>query len=250
MLEGGKPATAEVVKHIDRCLSCLSCMTTCPFGRELHASGRPCARLYRGDLSAALARPTLRSLPAHILPYPNRFRSRSPQPCSQSRSRTRLGRCRLFGARLTPWSNSRRAGFPDARPSTAAGDFKPEGARRGRVAHSLRLRPAGPQTRLQRSRGPAPQPPRGRGRPGRGEGCCGALVHHMGRESEGLAFARRNIDAVDCRDGRGGARRDRDHRVGMRHHHQGLWIHVPGGCRPTRKKPRASPPSPGTSPNT
>src|SRR4029453_7456128 len=32
MLEGGKPATKEVVKHIDRCLSCLSCMTTCPSG--------------------------------------------------------------------------------------------------------------------------------------------------------------------------------------------------------------------------
>ena len=32
MLETGKPATAEVVKHIDRCLSCLSCMTTCPSG--------------------------------------------------------------------------------------------------------------------------------------------------------------------------------------------------------------------------
>jgi glycolate oxidase iron-sulfur subunit len=32
MLESGKPPTAEVVKHIDRCLSCLSCMTTCPSG--------------------------------------------------------------------------------------------------------------------------------------------------------------------------------------------------------------------------
>src|ERR1700733_9262860 len=32
MLEGGKPASATVVKHIDRCLSCLSCMTTCPSG--------------------------------------------------------------------------------------------------------------------------------------------------------------------------------------------------------------------------
>src|SRR3989337_1907513 len=30
MLENNKPATAEVAKHIDRCLSCLSCMTTCP----------------------------------------------------------------------------------------------------------------------------------------------------------------------------------------------------------------------------
>ena len=32
MLENGRPATAEVVTHIDRCLSCLACMTTCPSG--------------------------------------------------------------------------------------------------------------------------------------------------------------------------------------------------------------------------
>src|ERR687885_2829884 len=32
MLEGQKPASDEVVLHIDRCLSCLSCMTTCPSG--------------------------------------------------------------------------------------------------------------------------------------------------------------------------------------------------------------------------
>ena len=32
MLEQNRPATREVVKHIDRCLSCLSCMTTCPSG--------------------------------------------------------------------------------------------------------------------------------------------------------------------------------------------------------------------------
>ncbi len=32
MLENDKPATALVAKHIDRCLSCLSCMTTCPSG--------------------------------------------------------------------------------------------------------------------------------------------------------------------------------------------------------------------------
>src|SRR6202165_5711929 len=32
MLENGRPATQEVVKHIDRCLSCLACVTTCPAG--------------------------------------------------------------------------------------------------------------------------------------------------------------------------------------------------------------------------
>ena len=32
MLEGGRPANKEIVTHVDRCLSCLSCMTTCPSG--------------------------------------------------------------------------------------------------------------------------------------------------------------------------------------------------------------------------
>ena len=32
MLENDRPATPDVVRHIDRCLSCLSCMTTCPSG--------------------------------------------------------------------------------------------------------------------------------------------------------------------------------------------------------------------------
>ena len=32
MLEKNRPPTQEVVKHIDRCLSCLACMTTCPSG--------------------------------------------------------------------------------------------------------------------------------------------------------------------------------------------------------------------------
>src|SRR5246127_4723773 len=32
MLEKDRPATSDVVKHIDRCLSCLACMTTCPSG--------------------------------------------------------------------------------------------------------------------------------------------------------------------------------------------------------------------------
>src|SRR5213595_833126 len=32
MLERGGPVAAETVKHIDRCLSCLACMTTCPSG--------------------------------------------------------------------------------------------------------------------------------------------------------------------------------------------------------------------------
>src|SRR6476659_4118789 len=56
MLENNRPATTEVVKHIDRCLSCLACMTTCPSGVHfMHL--RPCPRAYRGDLPPALDRP-------------------------------------------------------------------------------------------------------------------------------------------------------------------------------------------------
>jgi len=32
MIEKNKPANEKIVKHIDRCLSCYSCMTTCPSG--------------------------------------------------------------------------------------------------------------------------------------------------------------------------------------------------------------------------
>ena len=32
MLENNKPANEKIVKHIDRCLSCYACMTTCPSG--------------------------------------------------------------------------------------------------------------------------------------------------------------------------------------------------------------------------
>ena len=74
MLEGGKPATAEVVKHVDRCLSCLSCMTTCPSGvHYMHLIDH--ARMH---VEQTYERPfgdrLIRNLLAAILPYPNRFR--------------------------------------------------------------------------------------------------------------------------------------------------------------------------------
>src|SRR5215204_5895366 len=74
MLESGKPATPEVVKHIDRCLSCLSCMTTCPSGvHYMHLVDH--ARRY---IEATYRRPWhdrfLRAILANVLPYPNRFR--------------------------------------------------------------------------------------------------------------------------------------------------------------------------------
>ncbi|MBV9064865.1 MAG: 4Fe-4S dicluster domain-containing protein, partial [Methylobacteriaceae bacterium] len=74
MLEKGKPATKEIVKHIDRCLSCLSCMTTCPSGvhyMHLVDHGRAyIEKTYARDLRDRF----VRALLAHVLPYRGRFR--------------------------------------------------------------------------------------------------------------------------------------------------------------------------------
>ena len=56
MLENDAPATPEVVKHIDRCLSCLVLHDDLPLGRQLHAPCRSRPAPYREDLSAAVVR--------------------------------------------------------------------------------------------------------------------------------------------------------------------------------------------------
>src|SRR6201981_1734816 len=74
MLEHDAPATAEVVTHVDRCLSCLSCMTTCPSGvNYMHLVDHARAHIeetYRRPLSERL----VRMLIAAVLPHRGRFR--------------------------------------------------------------------------------------------------------------------------------------------------------------------------------
>src|SRR5689334_7912474 len=74
MLEAGRPATPDVVTHIDRCLSCLSCMTTCPSGvHYMHLVDH--ARSY---IEQTYRRPlfdrVLRAMLATVLPRPALFR--------------------------------------------------------------------------------------------------------------------------------------------------------------------------------
>src|SRR5438094_2772588 len=74
MLEHDRPATAEVTTHIDRCLSCLACMTTCPSGvHYMHLVDHARAHIettYRRPLFDRM----LRAMLAAVLPYPARFR--------------------------------------------------------------------------------------------------------------------------------------------------------------------------------
>ncbi len=74
MLESGRPATAEVVKHVDRCLSCLSCMTTCPSGvnyMHLVDHGR---RYIEETYTRPWHERLLRAVLIRVLPRPRRFR--------------------------------------------------------------------------------------------------------------------------------------------------------------------------------
>ena len=75
MLENGRPADERVVTHIDRCLSCLACMTTCPSGvNYMHLVDH--ARIH---IEKTYKRPLLdrlmRAMLAAVLPYPGRFRA-------------------------------------------------------------------------------------------------------------------------------------------------------------------------------
>ena len=74
MLEGEKPASASLVKHIDRCLSCLSCMTTCPSGvHYMHLVDHARSHIQK-TYKRPLGERMLRSLLATLLPRPGLFR--------------------------------------------------------------------------------------------------------------------------------------------------------------------------------
>src|SRR3954468_23365003 len=75
MLETGRPADEKTVKHIDRCLSCLACMTTCPSGvHYMHLVDHARVHIERTYRRPFLDR-ALRSVLAWVLPHPARFRA-------------------------------------------------------------------------------------------------------------------------------------------------------------------------------
>ena len=75
MLENGRPADAEIVTHIDRCLSCLACMTTCPSGvNYMHLVDHARAHIEKTYKRPPLDR-LIRAMLAWVLPHPRRFRA-------------------------------------------------------------------------------------------------------------------------------------------------------------------------------
>ena len=201
MLERNQPATAEVTRHVDRCLSCLACMTTCPSGvHYMHLVDHARAhiqRTYRRPLRDLLVRGML----AKLMPYPERFRlalwaSLLAKPLAPAMAVLGLKRLAAM-LRLAPWRWPGRPLAPQTFPAAAAH----RGLRRARVAllagcvNDL-LEPdinAAAIAVLTRQGIEVVVPA--------GLGCCGSLVHHMGREDEALAQARAAIDAFLAIDG-------------------------------------------------
>lgn len=194
MLENGRPADANVVTHIDRCLSCLACATTCPSGVDyMHLIDH--ARAY---IEQTYKRPLkdrmIRNVLAAVLPYPGRFRL-ALRLAGLGRPLKglfrRAGGLEPFAAMLDLAPRTVPAPSPFARP----GVFPAEKPRRGRVAILTGcaqpvLAPGinAAAIRLLTRLGVEVVVPKG-------EVCCGSLVHHMGREEQALANARANVDA-------------------------------------------------------
>ena len=196
MLENGRPADEEVVTHIDRCLSCLSCMTTCPSGVNYmhlvdHArsiSRRPT----RGPLHDRLLRPLL----AHVLPYPNRFRLALAAALLGGRLRGCWSGCRCSAPACGDARSGARRGPAPRSALDAAGTFEAgSGERRGRVAILTGCAQPVLKPGDQRGDDPASDPARRRGRGAGGRGLLRRARPSMGREEQALAFARRNVDA-------------------------------------------------------
>ncbi len=195
MLESGRPATEEVVRHLDRCLSCLSCMTTCPSGvHYMHLID-----LARTHVEQTYRRPwherALRALLMAVLPHPGRFRlaligARLGQPFAGLLA----GEGPLF-KRMRAMLAMAPGRLPAAGMRDGPGVHEAAGARRFRVAllagcAQRVLNPAinAATIRLLTRMGGEVVVPAD-------AGCCGALTHHMGAHDQAMASARANIAA-------------------------------------------------------
>jgi glycolate oxidase iron-sulfur subunit len=200
MLESGRPATELVARHIDRCLSCLSCMTTCPSGvHYMHLVDHA-----RTHIEQTYRRPwherLLRAVLVTLLPRPRLFRA----------GLLAGGALRPLLSRIIPATGplARRlramlallpAHLPPPSAAETARVYPAQGPRRARVAllagcAQQVIAPAINQatirllTRLDVGVVVA-----------QGAGCCGAVTQHMGRHAAAMTAARANIEAW-CRE--------------------------------------------------
>ena len=190
MLESGRKPDKKTVTHIDRCLSCLACMTTCPSGvHYMHLVDH--ARSYIEDkYKRPLDERFLRWSLSKILPYPTRFRvalimAKLAKPFSWL----------IPDIRLKAMIDMVPKKIPGISLNDDPQSFLPDGTKKMRVA----LMTGCAQRALDTDINDATI--RVLKRFGcevvisAGQGCCGSLSHHMGKKGDAQAAAIRNIDA-------------------------------------------------------
>ncbi len=198
MLESGTAPSARVVTHIDRCLSCLGCMTTCPSGvNYMHLVDHARVRIEE-SFARPWAERLLRALLALVLPRPGAFRlallaAHAARPL-----------VRFLPGRLAAAAALAPARVPNPSPVDRPQVFPARGPRRLRVA----LLSGCAQQVLSPEINEATV--RVLTRHGcevvvaKGAGCCGALVHHMGRAGPARRAAIGNVAAWTRELDRGG----------------------------------------------
>src|ERR1700730_6088940 len=189
MLASGGKVTVDTVKHIDRCLSCLACMTTCPSGVHYMHLVDHARRWIERNYRRSWGERALRRLLGTVLSRPFLLRL-----ALRSAVRTK-SLARFLPGRLAPMFALAPGTVPAASPTDRPRVFPAEGQRRMRVALLLGCaqRVLAPEIneatiRLLTRHGCEVVV-------AQGSGCCGALVHHLGQERGALGFARANIDA-------------------------------------------------------
>ena len=210
MLEKDRPPTAEVVKHIDRCLSCLACMTTCPSGvNYMHLVDQARVRIEK-EYQRPLTERALRAVLAWVLPRPGSVsRQHDSGAARPAAGGAAAGLQGGIGDADFVAANQGDAGAGAGaacrrRGRRAEAFFRPMGERRGRVAL---LQGCAQQVLAPRINQAAINLLTRHGIEVvlvKDEQCCGALTHHLGRDDDALARARANISVWLAEAERGG----------------------------------------------
>lgn len=195
MLEQASAPSTTLVTHMDRCLSCFSCMTTCPSAVDyMHLSDLARVEIEkRGGSSRPFMQRAMRSALSNLMPYPKRFAlaltmGRLIRPFRKLFSALGLAE---FAAMLELLPNRRKY----AAEFTGSGIASPRGQRHRRVllmtgcAQKV-IRPSinDASIRLMARQGIEVIV-------SEKAGCCGALDQHMGREEQAIDHAKRNLAA-------------------------------------------------------
>jgi glycolate oxidase iron-sulfur subunit len=193
MLEHGRPADAETVKHIDRCLSCLACMTTCPSGvNYMHLVDQARTRVEE-TYTRPFADRFIRAMLAFVLPYPRRFALALRGARLAAPLASLFARFGEPGRRIAAMLRLARAPAPKSEfPPTGVITPSTRAIARVAVLQGCAQKVLRPQTndatvRLLTRLGVECVLVEG-------EGCCGAMLHHLGDEAPALDQVRHNVD--------------------------------------------------------